>query len=381
MYLSPVSFLVGWLGGLWSLSLPLYGLGVLWAWFAGELSGPMWLLSGANSLAWALCGRAVTLAFYRSSPETSKSSPYPSQKATIAGVDGDLSFETSGPSGAPALLLTHGWGSDASAWNSVRRHLDDRHRVILWDLPGQGWSAPKRDGTYGPTRLARDLEAVVQHSPEAPIILVGHGLSGPVLLEYCRLFPETLGSKVTGVVLANTACTRPLEVTRAPSTTAAMEPAIRNLLRLTVRVWPLVWLMGCLSYLNGYAHAVARLTVFGPGVTRQQLDAAAWFAVKNHPRTMAAGLLANLRWEALGSDFAVAVPTAVIAGGADRIARSSAVTALARRLRSAPVTVIEGAGHAGMIQQPQAYAAAIAAVSRAAREEDASCTPHPSGSR
>lgn len=42
----------------------------------------------------------------------------------------------------PALLLLHGIGGHAGAWSHQLRSLAGRHRVLAWDAPGYGASAP-----------------------------------------------------------------------------------------------------------------------------------------------------------------------------------------------------------------------------------------------
>jgi hypothetical protein len=74
----------------------------------------------------------------------------------------ELHVETFGAAGAPAVVLTHGWGMDANEWAYAVRALSGGHRVVTWDLPGLGRSSRAADGDYSVDRFARDLRAVLE---------------------------------------------------------------------------------------------------------------------------------------------------------------------------------------------------------------------------
>jgi hypothetical protein len=56
---------------------------------------------------------------------------------TITRPDGTkIHAELYGPPDAPALILTHGWGTNSTEWYYAKRHLSDRFRLILWIFQG-----------------------------------------------------------------------------------------------------------------------------------------------------------------------------------------------------------------------------------------------------
>lgn len=131
----------------------------------------------------------------------------------LAGPDGaDLHVEEHGPEqGAPTLLMTHGWVLNATAWYYEKKHLADRFRLVLWDLPGLGLSRQPTDGKYEIERFARDLKAVLDAtSGGRPVVLMGHSIGGMTILTFCRLFPKLLGREIAEIVLVNTTYTMPL---------------------------------------------------------------------------------------------------------------------------------------------------------------------------
>lgn len=95
----------------------------------------------------------------------------------IATTDGlELDATVTGQGRAPVLLCVHGYPDDKSLWEPVAQRLDDRYRVVRYDVRGTGGSdvPVNRDG-YSLDRLAADLTAVADAvSPDAPVHLLAH---------------------------------------------------------------------------------------------------------------------------------------------------------------------------------------------------------------
>src|SRR5215213_5054037 len=210
--------------------------------------------------------------------------------------------------------MTHGWDLDATAWHYEKKHLADRFRLVLWDLPGLGLSGQPRDGRYSLEGMARDLRAVLDATAGGrPVVLVGHSIGGMTVLTFCRLFPEMLGREVAGIVLVNTTYTMPLNTIVAGSLLRALRwPVLEPLLHITVWLSPLVWLMNWKSYIDGSAHMTTNLISFSGRETRGQLDFAARFTAKQSPAVLAKGIMAMLRWDETATLPAVTIPTLII---------------------------------------------------------------------
>jgi pimeloyl-ACP methyl ester carboxylesterase len=208
----PLTFLVLWLAGLLSLALLGGGAYLVWAWYVGEVVETGWLAVGVALLLWSVSGRPLVLLTRRRGADEPRSERG-GRARRVAGPDGsDLHVEEHGPAqGAPTLLLTHGWDLDATAWWYEKKHLADRFRLVLWDLPGLGLSRQPADGRYSLERMAWDLRAVLDAAAGGrPVVLVGHSIGGMTILTFCRLFPALLGREVAGIVLVNTTYTMPL---------------------------------------------------------------------------------------------------------------------------------------------------------------------------
>jgi pimeloyl-ACP methyl ester carboxylesterase len=347
------------LAGLASVALLLGAIYVVWAWYTEEVLTVAWLAGAGATLLWALLGRHIVLLLHRQgTDEPQRHGP----GEYIPGVRGStLHMETEGPAGAPTLMLTHGWGFDASAWYRIRRRLRADFRLLLWDLPGLGASASFSDGDYDIERFAENLHLLTQRV-DGPVVLVGHSIGGMTMLTFCRRYPALLGSKVKGLVLIDTTFTTPLRTTvGAGFLTGLQKPAAKAFLHLNRLLWPIVWWMNWQSYLNGTSHLVTRLMSFSREVTRGELDFATRFTATQHPGVVAKGLLATLDWDESSTLERISVPTTVIVGKEDRLTVPRASRHMAKTVPLGKLSEITPAGHSGIVEEGDAYAAAIAA--------------------
>ena len=91
--------------------------------------------------------------------------------------------------GAPVLVLVHGWSSDSNYWNAQVRELKAQYTVVTVDLAGHGASGRNRtDWTM--ERFADDVVAAVQALHDPKVILIGHSMGGPVVIEAARKLQE-----------------------------------------------------------------------------------------------------------------------------------------------------------------------------------------------
>jgi pimeloyl-ACP methyl ester carboxylesterase len=82
-----------------------------------------------------------------------------------------------GPEDAPAVLLVHGWPQNWWSWRNVFPRLVDRHRVIMPDLRGHGWSQAPCSG-YEKEQLASDLLGLLDALGVQQATWVGHDWGG-----------------------------------------------------------------------------------------------------------------------------------------------------------------------------------------------------------
>jgi pimeloyl-ACP methyl ester carboxylesterase len=119
--------------------------------------------------------------------------------STTHSADGvPISFQVHG-TGEPTLVLVHGWALDHRLWDGQVPRLSRRHRVVTLDLAGHGGSGRER-ARWTMAAFGRDVETVVEAVGAKEVVLVGHSMGGPVVLEAARRMPE----RVKGIVLVDT---------------------------------------------------------------------------------------------------------------------------------------------------------------------------------
>jgi pimeloyl-ACP methyl ester carboxylesterase len=346
------------LAGLASAGVLLGAIYVGWAWYAGELVAVGWLVGAGVALLWSLLGRHIVLLLHRQGTDNPQRH---GSGERLPGVKGStVHVEIEGPAGAPVLVFTHGWGFDASAWYSIRRRLRADFRLVLWDLPGLGASTPFSDGVFDIERFAENLHRLIERV-DGPVVLVGHSIGGMTMLTFCRRYPDLVGNKVKGLILVDTTFTTPLRTTVGAGILPWLQkPVAKALLHLNRLLWPVVWWMNWQSYLNGSSHLVTRLMSFSRDVTRGELEFAARFTATEHPAVVAKGILATLDWDESATLQQISVPTTVLVGKEDRITVPAASHHMARTVHAGNLQEITLAGHSGIVEEGDAYAAAIA---------------------
>jgi pimeloyl-ACP methyl ester carboxylesterase len=98
----------------------------------------------------------------------------------------------------PPLLLLHGASSNLEPMRKpLGEMLAERHRVLLVDRPGHGWSRRDRNEDSTPAVQARMLDQALRRLGIGPVILVVHSWSGALGLRMALDFPD----RVAGLVM------------------------------------------------------------------------------------------------------------------------------------------------------------------------------------
>jgi len=100
--------------------------------------------------------------------------------------------------GDPAIVLIHGWATDANYWNAQIAPLQAKYTVVAIDLAGHGGSTKSRTD-WSMEKYGEDVTTVVQRIPNQQVILVGHSMGGTVALEAAH----TLGNRVIGIIVVD----------------------------------------------------------------------------------------------------------------------------------------------------------------------------------
>jgi pimeloyl-ACP methyl ester carboxylesterase len=101
--------------------------------------------------------------------------------------------------GEPALVFVHGWAIDSRYWDQQVPIFARTNRVVTIDLAGHGRSGrDRKDWTVA--AFAQDVRAVVEALALRKVVLIGHSMSGNVILEAARAMPD----RVVGLIPIDT---------------------------------------------------------------------------------------------------------------------------------------------------------------------------------
>ncbi len=84
----------------------------------------------------------------------------------------------------PLLIMVHGWGQTKLAFDSLSKLLEQKLRVITFDLPGHG-EAKSVDGPYTFERYRSELAQVIKKSGASSFHLLGWSMGGTISAGYC----------------------------------------------------------------------------------------------------------------------------------------------------------------------------------------------------
>ena len=108
------------------------------------------------------------------------------QAATVDGIP--IHFSAHGP-GPRTVILVHGWTCDETSWTGQLPLAVKPYRIVTVDLPGHGRSGSPRDGKFSMDLFARAVEAVRAELRADRVVLAGHSMGTPVVVQYARLYP------------------------------------------------------------------------------------------------------------------------------------------------------------------------------------------------
>jgi pimeloyl-ACP methyl ester carboxylesterase len=131
----------------------------------------------------------------QATPPSDEPAPLVAGPATVAASDGvSIAYTVSGQ-GSPALVFVHGWLCNQTFWSDQVEEFSQSNTVITIDLPGHGSSGMDRDGwplmAYG-----ADVQTVVEHFDLTEVVLIGHSMGGPIVLEAARLMPDRVAAVI-----------------------------------------------------------------------------------------------------------------------------------------------------------------------------------------
>jgi pimeloyl-ACP methyl ester carboxylesterase len=227
-----------------------------------------------------------------------------------------LYYEVAGDPARPAILLIAGLGADVTVWRWNVPHLSARLFVIAHDHRGCGRSSAG-EGQATIATYVEDCVGVLDELGVDRAHVYGQSFGGAVALELALSYPDRVRSAIL----------------------AATTPGPRHAIAATGRApKDKPWLQ---RYSPAFAHAHPDLVRADPaahGGRHRAGERQQWEALN--------------AWDAYDRLGDVAVPVLVIHGSEDRLMHPDNGRLLASRIPDAELAILEGAGHAYHVEQP-----------------------------
>ncbi|ETK32948.1 alpha/beta fold hydrolase [Microbispora sp. ATCC PTA-5024] len=263
--------------------------------------------------------------------------------------------------GSGPICLVHSGGPGLS-WEYMRMPAVEKHLTTVYVEPigtGDSGRLPSHPHGYTRERYARALDGLIAHLGVPRVHLIGHSYGGFVAQHYALTRPDRLA----GVVLYDSApVTGPEQFAEAARAMEAftLRNAGRPGLQGVLDTWQS---LGSLADDEGVTRAARGIL---PAYIADYWDREEEFAplVSSVRGVFVSGLDENLVPDliddrpSLGS---FTVPTLVVVGRHDVICGPRWARELADGIPGARLTVLEGSGHLGHVEEPEAFAAAVAA--------------------
>jgi len=236
-----------------------------------------------------------------------------------------LAYQVHNPqaSGVP-LLLTHGFGATSGMWAANIETLSVDRPVIVWDMRGHGSSdAPDDMGRYSEQSSVADMAAILDAAGADRAVLGGMSLGGYLSLAFHLTHPQ----RVAALVLVDTGPGYKNDEARA-KWNAWVERRAQELERDNAPA--------------GNSAEVAQ-------------------AVHEHPEGLpraARGVMAQKDARVITSLDGISVPTLVVVGAQDTDFLAGA-DYMHRKIPNSRKVVLDNAGHAANMDQPEMFNAAV----------------------
>lgn len=134
-------------------------------------------------------------------------SPFGQDKCvTVNGLP--LHYVEWGTPGRPALVLLHGFQSNAHTWDTFSRGMAETHHVLALDQRGHGDTAWAPGGDYAPEAFIGDIIGFINALQVGPSILIGHSMGGRHAAMVGADYPQL----VRKVVIVDTAAEMPAAI-------------------------------------------------------------------------------------------------------------------------------------------------------------------------
>ena len=284
--------------------------------------------------------------------------PLGGRELEVEAADGTaLHVREFGPGAGPTVVLVHGWTEAIEFWTLQIQALSRDLRVVAYDLRGHGRSAAPADPDYSTDAFAADLDAVLRATVPAGerAVVAGHSLGAMTIAAWAGAHRDEVGDRIAAAALINTGMGDLITETLLVRTPAGLDRARQVVGRAVLSAnAPLP------KGPTPISSRAVKFVALGPDASPAEV-AFCENLILNCRREVRAACGDTLSQLDLHNDVAsILVPTAVIAGGRDRLTPP----AHARRMTEAlpePAGYVElpRCGHMAPVEEPEAVTEAL----------------------
>jgi 2-succinyl-6-hydroxy-2,4-cyclohexadiene-1-carboxylate synthase len=264
------------------------------------------------------------------------------RRIVVGGRTVEISDE--GPPTASATVLLHGFTGSKDGWQTLRRALARRRRVVAVDLPGHGGTAASAEPSAD--SLAATAELIVQTLDSIDIrrfSLLGYSMGGRIALGVALDFPRRVERLLLESASAGLRDEREREARRHDDEALA-ERMERDGIEAFVRYWEALPLFA--------THARPDAAI------REELR-------RRRLACSPAGLAASLRAAGTGAQpwlgdrlGELAIPVCIVVGALDDKFRAIGAW-MAARIAGARLEIVSGSGHTPHLERAESYRAIV----------------------
>jgi len=236
------------------------------------------------------------------------------------------------------LLFLHGIGGGHHAWDGQLPYFSARgYAAHSWDQPGYGHSPMVEP--YDLEQIVLALKRLVDKVCREPVVLVGHSMGGLIAQEAYARFPEMVKALALGFTSAAFVGGSDFAREFVAARIGPLDEG-QSMADIAARLMPTM--RGTKSSPAGLALAQRVMSGVAPETYRKAVRLLTTFD----------------RRELLTK---IAVPTLLVAGSDDKTAPPGIMERMAQKIPGAEYVLLEGCGHLGPMDQPDAFNAALGA--------------------